>query len=121
MTKLQLAKLRQKVHLLKGRRSTLERVAMGFVPMVAASLLERRFRPGGPAAYYLSIPHPGSSRHRYVRKTQVDQMRRQTDAWREFSQAMADWVRASDEIERLLRELGKGRCRNIDLDIARSR
>jgi hypothetical protein len=121
MTKLQLAGLRQKVRLLRGRRSVLERVTMGFVPMVAASLLERRFRSGGPAAYYLSIPHPNSSRHRYVRKTQVDQMRRQTDAWREFSQAMADWVRVNDEIERLLRQLGKGRCRRIDLDARKSR
>ena len=121
MTKLQLAKLRQRVRLLRGRRSALERIAMGFVPMVAASLLERRFRPGGPAAYYLSIPHPKSSRHRYVRKTEVDQMRRQTDAWREFSQAMAELVRINNEIDRLLRQIGKGRCRKIDLSVTRSR
>lgn len=88
---------------------------MGFVPMVAASLLERRFRPGGPMAYYLSIPHPKSSRHRYVRKAEVEQMRRYTAAWREFSQAMAEWVRVNSEIERLLRQIGKGRCREIDL------
>lgn len=115
MTKLQLAKLRQKVRLLRGRRSSLERLAMGFVPMLAASLLERHFRPNGPPAYYLSIPHPKSSRHRYVRKSQVDQVRRQTAAWREFSHAMAEWVRVNGQIERLLRQIGKGRCRKIDL------
>ena len=115
MTRLQIAKLRQKVRFLRGRRSTLERIALGFVPMLPASLLERRFRKGGPAAYYLSIPHPKSSRHRYVRKINVDMIRRQTDAWRDFSQAMAEWVRVNGEIERLLRRIGSGRCRKIEL------
>jgi hypothetical protein len=115
MTKLQVATLRQKVRFLRGRRSTLERIALGFIPMLPASLLERRFRKGGPAAYYLSIPHPKSSRHRYVRKANVDMIRRQTDAWREFSQAMAEWVRVNGDIEGLLRQIGSGRCRRIEL------
>ena len=116
MTKIQIAVLRQKIRLLGGRRFTLERIAMGFVPMLAASLLERRFRKNGPAACYLSIPHPEStSRHRYVRKADVELVRRQTDAWREFSRAMAEWVRNNREIERLLRRIGEGRCRKINL------
>lgn len=116
MTKNQLAVLRQKIRLLTGRRFSLERTAMGFVPMLAASLLERRFRKNAPAAYYLSIPNPGgTSRHRYVRKADVEMIRRQTDAWREFSQAMAEWVRANKEVERLLRRIGEGRCMKIDL------
>jgi hypothetical protein len=115
MTKIRIAKLRQEARFLRGRRASLERIAMGFVPMLPASLLERRFRKGGPPAYYLSIPHPKTSRHRYVRKANVDMIRRQTDAWREFSQAMAQWVRVNDQIERLLRQIGDGRCRKIDL------
>jgi hypothetical protein len=116
MTKLQLAALRQKIRLLTGRRFSLERTAMGFVPMLQASLLERRFRKNAPAAYYLSIPNPaGTSRHRYVRKADVEIIRRQTDAWREFSRAMADWVKVNGEVERLLRRIGEGRCRKIDL------
>jgi len=93
---------------------------MGFVPMLQASLLERRFRRSGPPAYYLSIPHAQTtSRHRYVRKADVETIRRQTDAWREFSHAMAEWVRITMEIERLLRRIGEGRCRKIDLGGAR--
>ena len=81
MTNNQLAVLRQKIRLLTGRRFSLERTAMGFIPMLAASLLERRFRKNGPAAYYLSIPNPaGTSRHRYVRKADVETVRRQTEA-----------------------------------------
>jgi len=108
--------MRQKIRLLAGRRFSLERTAMGFVPMLQASLLERRFRKNGPAAYYLSIPNPaGTSRHRYVRKADVEAVRRQTEAWREFSQAMAEWVRVNVEVERLLRRIGAGRCLKIDL------
>lgn len=121
LTRLQLAKRRQRVHDLKGRRNTLERIAMKHPLMVAASLLERRFRPGGPTAYYLSIPSPQTSRHRYVRKAEAELMRRQTGAWREFSEAMAEWVRVNAEIERLLREIGKGRCRQIELTARRPR
>lgn len=89
---------------------------MGYVPMLQASLLERRFRRNGPPAYYLSIPHPATtSRHRYVRKADVEMIKRQTDAWREFSRAMAEWVRVNGEVERLLRRIGEGRCLKIDL------
>ena len=84
--------------------------------MLAASLLERRFRKNGPAAYYLYIPNPaGTSRHRYVRKADVELIRRQTGAWKEFSRAMAEWVRVNGEVERLLRRIGEGRCVKINL------
>lgn len=115
MTKLQLAKLRQEVHSLKGRRSALERVAMSFVPMVAASFYERRFRPGGAPAYYLSIPTPQNSWQRHVRKDEVDYFRRRAAHWSEYVNAMAEWVRANKEIERLLRRLGKGRCEKLEI------
>lgn len=115
MTRLQLAKLRQDVRALKGRRNVLEHIAMAHHAMVAASLIERRFRPGAPVSYYLSIPTPQNSWHRYVRKNELDVFRRQTAAWREFSQAMAEWVRLNKEITRRLRRLGKGRCVKIEI------
>lgn len=114
MTKLQLARLRQEFRALKARRTALEYVCMKPHPMVAASLLERRFRVGAPPAYYLSIPGPETSRHRYVRKADVEMMRRQTGAWREFSRAIAEIVDIDRQIERLLRRIGKGRCGNIE-------
>lgn len=117
MNKLNLARLRQEVRALKARRNVLEHTAMKHHPMLAASFLERRFRPNGPVACYLSIPHPKNSRHRYVRKSQVDQIRRQTSAWREFSQALTEWVRVNRSIERQLREIGAKRCRKIDLEV----
>lgn len=114
MTKLQLARLRQEFRALKARRTALEYVCMKPHPMVAASLLERRFRIGAPAAYYLSIPGPQTSRHRYVRKADVDLMRRQTAAWREFSRAVSEIVKIDRKIEELLRKIGRGRCRDAE-------
>jgi hypothetical protein len=121
MTKLQLAKIRQEVRALKARRTTFEYVAMQPHTLLAASLLERRFRPNAPPAYYLSVPTPQGSRHRYVRATDLPMARRQTAAWRELSQAMAQWVRVNAEIERLLRLLGKGRCRKMELPPRKAR
>jgi hypothetical protein len=115
MTKLRLAKLRQEVRFFKGRRSTLERIAMSFVPMVAASLYERRFRPGGAPAYYLSIPTPRNSWQRYVRKDELDYFRRRAEHWREFVNAMAEWVRVNQQIERRLRAIGLGRCERLEV------
>lgn len=89
---------------------------MAHHPMVAASLIQRRFRPGGPVFYYLSIPTPQNvSWHGYVRKEKVDHYRRRAAAWSEFTQTMAEWVRVNKEIERLLRRLGKGRCEKLEI------
>lgn len=115
MKRLKLAKLRQEVRALGGRRHSLERIAMSFVPMVAASLYERRFRPDGPPAHYLSIPTQQNSWQRYVRKDELDYFRRRAEHWSEYVNAMAEWVRTNKEIERLLRRLGKGRCEKLEI------
>ncbi len=88
---------------------------MGHHPMVAASFIKRIFRQTGQTAYFLSIPTPQNSWHRYVRKDEVDYFRRRAGAWSEFVNAMAEWVRLNKEIERLLRRLGKGRCEKLEI------
>lgn len=116
MTNLQLAKLRQKARALKNRRNTLEHIAMGHQPMVQASLIERRFRHTRSTSYFLSIPTPENvAWHRYVRKDELDYFRRRAGAWREFVHAMAEWVTLNKEIERLLRQLGRGRCEKFEI------
>ena len=115
MTKRRLSRIRQRVRELQGRRGTLETKAMARYPMVSASLIERRFHHNGPICYYLSIPTPQNSWHRYVRKDEVDYYRRRSSAWREFITCMAEWVRVNRRIERLLRQLGKGRCEKLEI------
>ncbi len=121
MTRLQLAGFRQEVRGLKARRNTLEHIAQQHHAMVAASLLERRFRPGAPPAHYLSIPGPQNSRHRYVRKQELEFVCRHAAAWREFGQTMTEWVRVNQQIERLLRRIGAGRCRSVDTLLRRKK
>lgn len=89
--------------------------------LMAAYLLERRLRPGAPVAHYVSVPTPQGSRHLYIRKAGVEVVRRETDAWREFSQTMTQWVRINKEIERVLRQIGSGRCRKIELSARKAR
>lgn len=88
---------------------------MAHHPMVAASLIQRRFPPKGRIAYYLSIPTPHNSWHCYVGKDKLDYYRRRAKAWSELTQAMAEWVRVNKEIELLLRKLGKGRCEKLEI------
>lgn len=115
MTKLQLAKIRQKFRDLKARRTALEYIALAPHPMVQGSIIPRRFRKGQAIAYYLGIPTPRGSWHRYIRKDELDHFRRRTDHWREYARAMAEWVRLNKEIEPLLRQLGKGRCETVEI------
>ena len=101
---------RQKVSLLIRKRARLERIAMGRFPMVAASFMPRRLRPGGPVVNYLSASIQGESRHRYVRKGEVPYWRKRATAWRGFIKAMASWVKVNREIDKELREIGRLRC-----------
>ena len=98
---------RKKVQILMSKRNRLERVAMGRSPMVAASFMPRRMRPGGPVVYYLSASIKGESRHRYIRRGEVEHWRKRASAWRRFMKAMVSWVKVSKEIEKELREIGK--------------
>jgi hypothetical protein len=106
----QLSLLRKKVYLLKGKRNQWERIALGRSPMVPASLLARRLRPGAPVVYYLSASIQGESRHRYVRRAEVDHYRQGAQAWQKFQKAMASWVKVNREIEKALRQIGRLRC-----------
>jgi hypothetical protein len=106
----QLSVLRKKIHFLKVKRNRLERIALGRSAMVPASLLARRFRTGAPVAYYLSASVQGESRHRYVRRAEVDYYRRRSQAWQKFQKAMASWVKVNREMEKELRQIGRLRC-----------
>ena len=101
---------RKKANLLMRKRRQLERIAMGRAPMVAASFMARRLKPGGPLAHYLSASIEGESRHRYVRRAEVDCWRKRAMAWQAFIKAMASWVKVNREIEEELREIGRLRC-----------
>jgi hypothetical protein len=60
--------------------------------------------------YYLSASIQGESRHRYVRKGEIQYWRKRALAWRGFMKAMASWGKVNREIEKELREIGRLRC-----------
>jgi hypothetical protein len=101
---------RKKASLLMRKRRQLERIAMGRSAMVAASFMPRRLKPGGPVAHYLSASIEGESRHRYVRRAEVEYWHKRAVAWQDFMKAMASWVKVNREIEKELREIGRLRC-----------
>ena len=103
----EISRHRKTVSLLRRKRAHLERIALGRTPMVAASFMPRRLRPGGPVVYYLSASIRGESRHRYVRKGEVEYWRKRALSWREFIKALASWVKVNREIEKELREIGR--------------
>ncbi len=104
---------RKKISILKQKRSRLEEIAMGRSPMVAASFMARRLRPEASLVYYLSASIAGQSRHRYVRKGEVEYWRKRAYAWKEFIKAIATWVKVNKQIEKELREIGKLRCEEL--------
>ncbi len=104
---------RKKVSILIEKRSRLEKIAMGRSPMVAGSFMARRLRPEAPLVYYLSASIGGESKHRYVRKGEVQYWRKRAYAWKEFIKAVASWVKVNRRIEKELREIGKLRCEEL--------
>ena len=120
MTSPKLSALRKRLTQLVAQRADCERIAMDAAPMVAASFLERTVRPHQPRPYcYLSASIHGESRHRYVPLAQAHTWRRRAERWRQFSHAMARWVKINREIEQLLRTIGRERC--VDLPQATGR
>lgn len=104
---------RKRVSILRRQRDRLENIAMERYPMVPASFISRRIRPGAPVTYYLSASINGESRHRYVRKGEVEYWRKRAYAWRRFIKAMASWVKVNKEIEKELRDIGRLRCEEL--------
>lgn len=103
----------KKISILKQKRNRLEELSMGRSPMVAASFMTRRLRPDAPLVYYLSASISGESRHRYVRKSEVEYWRKRAYAWKEFIKAIASLIKVNRQIEKELREIGRLRCEEL--------
>ena len=103
--------LRQQIVSRQRERDRLEALVLKRRTMLDACLVERFALAGGrrraSPACYISEKAEGKTRLTYVRKAELGRVRAQTDAWREFSQALAQWVKVTAQLERLLRQLGQ--------------
>ena len=103
--------LRRKIAELQANREELERTLVRRRRMLDACLVEKYGLAGGKRrrspAYYLSRKVRGRTTLDYVPKGELARIRRATDAWREFSSTMAQWVKLHQRLERCMRELGR--------------
>lgn len=101
-----LSKLRKETNSLMRERYRLEkRTLESRAPMVAAAFC---YRANGSC--YLSTSIDGESRHRYVSQAEEYYWKSRAETWKIYSQAIARWVKLTQEIEINLREIGRLRC-----------
>lgn len=102
------SKLRKRIDLLIKKRQKAESEILKKEPMVAASFCTRT-----NDQYYLSASIDGESRHRYIKRDDKKHWQKRCGKWREYSVAIAVWVKISKELEQLLREFGRSRLEAI--------
>lgn len=110
------SRIRQHIAILRLQRERLERKLMAHRRgMIDACLIARKELAGGKLrkspAFYLSRKIKGKTKLTYVRKVDLAGVRRATDGWREFSSALADWVKLTERIQKLFRDLGQAQLK----------
>lgn len=103
--------IRQKISQLILERQRIEKDLLRHRRMISACLIGRHLGTSSKKrrslAYYLSGKISGKTILRYVKKVNLERIKKETLSWREYSQSMARWRKISDKMERLFRELGR--------------
>jgi hypothetical protein len=101
--------LRGRIRTLQAERRSLESKLMQPQIMLAASLVERFLRAGDSPrrspAYYLSRSAQGRSKLAYVKKEELDEVRRHCAAYRAFQQNLRAWRRVTAALQQLWKQL----------------
>jgi len=105
MKKHELSTLSQTIKTLIRERNQLERLLLKQESMIAASFYKKK-----NGACYLSTSINGESRHRYVRKSDEKQIKKQALEWRKFSQTISKWSKINQTLEQNIRIIGQLRC-----------
>jgi len=106
------SQIRREILQLKEKREELEKVLMKRRSMVDACLIKRylgtKHQKRGKPYYYLSWKESGQkTKLEYIRLANLYRTKKRTYQWREFSHAMTEWVKISEDIERNFRSLGE--------------
>jgi hypothetical protein len=111
MNRKKASKIRQKITMLRKERKRFEESALKHRRMIDACLIERYLgtskRKRTTPAFYLSRKIKGKTKLKYVKKAELTQVRRKTDAWREYSLLIQRISALNYRIEKLFRQLGK--------------
>jgi hypothetical protein len=107
--------LRGQIRTLQAERRSLESKLMQPQAILAASLVERFLRAGDSPrhspAYYLSRSEQGRSKLTYVKKEELDAVRRQCAAYRTFQQNLRAWRRVTAALQQRWKQLQQAQSR----------
>ena len=108
-------RLRGQIRTLQAERRLLESKLMQPQAMLAASLVERFLcagdSPRHSPAYYLSRSEQGRSKLTYVKKEELDTVRRQCAAYRSFQQNLRAWRRVTAALQQRWKQLQQAQSR----------
>ena len=103
------------IRTLQGERRALESKLMQPQAMLAASLVERFLLAGEclrhSPSYYLSRSAQGRSKLTYVKKEELDAVRRQCAAYRTFQQNLRAWRRVTAALQQRWKQLQQAQSR----------
>ncbi|SRR5712691_711580 len=107
--------LRGQIRTLQGERRALESKLMQPQSMLAASLVERFLSAGDSLrqspSYYLSRSAEGRSKLTYVKKEDLDTVRRQCTAYRAFQENLRAWRRVTAALRQRWKQLQQAQSR----------
>jgi len=105
-----ISKIKSKIRYLMTQRASCEKYLLARHKMINASFVEMRTLSGGrkrkTPAYYLSRKVSGVTRLKYIRKDDIEMVRRRATSWKYYSINLSEYVKISKEIEKLFRALG---------------
>jgi len=105
-----ISKIKAKIAYLMTRRRSCEKYLLARHKMINASFVQMRTLAGGRVrktpAYYLSAKKAGVTKLKYIKKDDIDMVRRRTLSWKYYSLNLSEYVKISKEIEELFRKIG---------------
>lgn len=105
-----ISEIKSKIRYLMRKRGSCERYLLARHKMINASFVEMKTLAGKrerkTPAYYLSRKIDGATKLTYIRKDDIDTVKRRANAWKYYSHNLSEYVKVSKEIESLFRKLG---------------
>ena len=105
-----ISKIKSKIAYLVRKRRSCEKYLLVRHKMINASFVQMKTLAGGKIrktpAYYLSAKIGGKTRIKYIKKDDIELVRKRTTSWKYYSLNLSEYVKISKEIEELFRKLG---------------
>ena len=105
-----ISKIKSKIAYLMTRRRFCEKYLLARHKMINASFVQMRTLAGGKKrktpAYYLSKKIDGVTKLKYIKKDDIELVKRRATSWKYYSLNLSEHVKISKEIGKLFRKLG---------------